>query len=340
MSFQGRSLDDMPLAAYSRGAVRDEDEVQEQLDQPGPATPGSSLAASTPHDPGAAGPAPAAATAAAATTGAPGRRLTLRFKLPSLRRPKAADGGAGAAGTAGSHAEVEPPFHAVSPSVRPAQPTYIVDEVAYGVGHGVGQAPADEPHGQLWRPRTADELKDAGRRRLDPNVLLRNPRVLFGGIVVIGVALLGLSILNGGGPTSGSNADQSQGPGGAIATPAPGDASVEVTSGKPGLFELTGSTGVGPAVDSQVDSTWTDALGNTLGLAGMASAGTRTTAVDFVLTWTMVIDGATMTFTSTAAECTVGMAVGMKVVNGTFVCKKLASDDGRLTIDVKGSYRT
>jgi hypothetical protein len=52
------------------------------------------------------------------------------------------------------------------------------------------------------------------------------------------------------------------------------------------------------------------------------------------------VAGTPVTFTSTDSECTIGMAVGAKAVSGTFVCKRLTSDDGKTTIDLKGSYRT
>jgi len=119
-----------------------------------------------------------------------------------------------------------------------------------------------------------------------------------------------------------------------------GAASVELTSSPTGTYELTGQTGAGPAVDSQVNATWGDGIGDTLGISGMASAGTRTTDAGFTLTWVTSVAGAPVTFTSTGGECTIGMAVGAKAVSGTFVCKKLASDDGKKTIDLKGSYRT
>jgi hypothetical protein len=55
---------------------------------------------------------------------------------------------------------------------------------------------------------------------------------------------------------------------------------------------------------------------------------------------TVPIDGASVTFTSNSGECTVGMAVNSKTVSGTFVCKKLKSDDGEYVVDARGTYRT
>jgi hypothetical protein len=93
-------------------------------------------------------------------------------------------------------------------------------------------------------------------------------------------------------------------------------------------------------VNSQVNATWTDPLGQSLGISGLASQGTRTTDPNFVLTWTMLVDGSAVTFTSRSSECTIGMAVAVKAVHGTFVCKNLASPDGRHVLDLRGSYTT
>ena len=63
-------------------------------------------------------------------------------------------------------------------------------------------------------------------------------------------------------------------------------------------------------------------------------------STNFVLTWTMLVNGAAVTFTSRAAECTIGMAVAVKAVHGTFVCKELRSPDGKHVVDLRGSYTT
>jgi hypothetical protein len=55
---------------------------------------------------------------------------------------------------------------------------------------------------------------------------------------------------------------------------------------------------------------------------------------------TVLVDGAPVTFTSESSECTIGMAVQSKWVNGTFVCKKLKSDDGKHVVEARGTYRT
>jgi len=155
------------------------------------------------------------------------------------------------------------------------------------------------------------------------------------------VALPIFSLLGGGGPASGSTGPNgSQGTGAFVPTPAPGSASVEVTSSPAGIHALIGATGAGAAVSSQLDATWTDATGESLGITGAASQGTRTTDPSFVLTWTMLIDNQPVTFTSRASECTIGMAVGVRAVHGTFVCKNLKSGDRHYEIDMRGDYTT
>ena len=53
-----------------------------------------------------------------------------------------------------------------------------------------------------------------------------------------------------------------------------------------------------------------------------------------------MVDGELVTFTSNAGECTIGMAVNPKSVTGSFTCHKVKSDDGKLTVDASGTYRT
>ena len=353
MTLHGRSLDDLPLAAYSTGVVPDEPE--ELVPDPDLVAASTSPEAGSPADP------IAAPTPDAAARG--GRRPSLR--LPSLRRRKvidaasapfqpvhpsvAAAGGFAAPMTAVPAAAIPmtaapmtaipmtaAPMTAIPMTAAPmtAGPTFAASTVsapAYGtpsITVPVGSAPPGaKPVSGLPR---------------DPRALLRNPKILAGGVVAIGVVLLAVSLLGGGGPSSGSTGpNSSQGTTAAQPTPIPvGAATVELTSGLSGIHELTGQTGAGPAVDSQVNATWGDGTGDTLGLTGMASAGVRTTDASFTLTWVTSVAGAAVTFTSTDSECTIGMAVGAKAVSGTFVCKKLTSDDGKKTIDLKGSYRT
>lgn len=176
-----------------------------------------------------------------------------------------------------------------------------------------------------------------------PREHLRDPRLILSGVIGIGVVLLVLSLLGvGGGPSGPGVADASpSAPVAAVATPAPaGNASVEVRAGLKGTYELIGATGTGRAADASIDSTWSDPLGNTLALRGLASAGTRTTGADLVLSWTVLVDGAPVTFTSRAGECTVGMAVSARSVTGSFTCKKFTSDDGQHIAGARGTYRT
>ncbi len=190
--------------------------------------------------------------------------------------------------------------------------------------------------GRLARP-----IPPMPRWLAHPRQNLRDPRLLFTGVIVVGVVLLVLSLLMGSGPTGPGAADASPGAPAAAPSSAPaGNASVDVTGKLEASYALTGITGSGPAAEGRLEATWGDASGATLGLSGPAYGGTRTTDAGLVLTWTVLVGGAPVTFTSDAAECTIGMAVNFKNVSGTFVCKKLESDDGELVVDVRGSYRT
>lgn len=177
-----------------------------------------------------------------------------------------------------------------------------------------------------------------------PRANVRDPRLLLSGVVAVGVVLLALSLLGGGGSPSGlAGADASPsalaGPG---TTQAPGgNASVEVAgTGVTATLGLAVVAAAAPVTAGTVSSTWNDALGNALALEGPVSAGTRTTAADFVLRWTVIVKAAPVTFTSRAGECTVGMAVKPQMVTGSFVCKKVTSDDGKYVVGARGTYRT
>jgi hypothetical protein len=190
-------------------------------------------------------------------------------------------------------------------------------------------------------PKAGPAGAAGGRRRGLPRLALRDPRVLAGGVIVVGLGLLAFSLLGGGGPATGSTGPKGTQDAGAVApTAAPGNASVELTDAMPGIHALTGASGAGAALSGQINATWTDPTGDSLGISGPASQGTRTTDPSFVLSWTMLIDNQSVTFTSRASECTIGMAVGVKVVHGTFVCKKLRSGDGKHAIDMRGTYTT
>lgn len=176
-----------------------------------------------------------------------------------------------------------------------------------------------------------------------PRQNLRDPRLLLSGVVGAGLVLLVLSVLLGGGGAAGLGAASASPSAPAFVATAPppaGNASVDVTGKLAGTHELVGVTGSGPAVASRIDATWSSATGAILGLSGAASSGTRTTDGTFVLTWTVLVGDTPVTFTSDSGECTVGMSVQPKTVTGSFVCKKLKSDDGKQTLDARGTYRT
>ena len=341
MSLHGRSLDDLPLAAYTTGVAPDEEEsVDPDLDVV-PAPP-----ALTQQDLAAAlvGASPAAAAPA------PVKRRGLSLKLPGLGRSKKADLDKGAPfQPVGSPPEPAPvPRPEPAPVYRP-DPAPVYHAVAQpaaaaaafqAVSGAIDAPPVVQPRRQ---PKgTPPAGAPAARVPRKPRQLIRDPRVLAGGAVVIGLALLGVSLLGGGGPASGAGGPgSSQGTAAVVPpTPVPGSASVELTGKITGIFTLTGATGAGAAVNSRVDATWTDATGQSLGIDGMASQGTRTTDADFVLSWTMLIDNLSVTFTSRASECTIGMAVGVKAVHGSFICKDLRSGDGKHVVDLRGTYTT
>jgi hypothetical protein len=349
MTLHGRSLDDMPLAAYSSGVVPDEAEEPEPDADPGwSSVPSSS--ASTYQEAAAAVQPEAAAPEAAVRTGP---RFSLPFHLPAVFRRRAPID-AESAPFQPVHRSSEPvqrSFEPVLRSFEPAQAMAAHVAVASGTpsmtaGTGGPRYGATAPAGAApgasgWAGAAPGGTSFTGvLARVPPR--LREPRVVAAGVVAIGLVLLALSILGGGGPSLGGGPSSSQGASASqpIAAP-PGNASIEVTSGKIGLYELAGQTGAGPAVESRIDATWGDAAGHTLGLVGLASQGTRTTAADFVLTWTVAAaGGAPVTFKSMAGECTIGMAVTIKAVNGSINCKRLKSTDGNQTIDFRGTYKT
>jgi hypothetical protein len=339
MSFQGRSLDDLPLAAYSTGIVPDEDEsLDPPVDPdlvPPPKLTQQDLAA-------------ALADAAASTETPPAKPQPLRvrrsMKIPSLRRGKAAA------------LQQAAPFQPVSAGGPPASSFQAVsssavspssfEPVASFQAAPFHAAPAFEPVGSpALAPAPGHSSAGAVRPRPRlalpmPELTLRDPRVLAAGVVVVGLAVLGFSLLGGGPATGSPGSDGNQNPGAIAPTAAPGAASVELTTALKGAYTLTGATGAGPAVGGQLNATWTDPFGDSLALTGLASSGTRWTDGTFVLTWTMLIGNQLVTFTSRDAECTIGMAVSPFAVHGTFVCKKLKSVDGDHVIDFKGSYTT
>lgn len=236
---------------------------------------------------------------------------------------------------------MEPQPEADEPEV--AQASVATPDIPFKPPIDTENMPADPAGLASNPPRTLPALPKAPEWLMHPREHVRDPRVALSGVVAVGVVLLLGSLMLGGGAPSGVAANASPTAPAFVPTAAPpaGAASVEAT-GKvgAGARELTGLTGSGPAVGQRIDSTWGDDAGTVLGLSGAASAGTRTTDSTFVLTWTVMVNGAPLTFTSDSGECTVGMAVQPKQVSGSFTCKKLRSPDGKVIVDVRGTYRT
>ncbi len=368
MSFQGRSLDDLPLAAYTTGVVPDEPETPDpDAAAPAPMTAQEAILAAqaAPAKPAtpAAKPDAKAAKVAPADKASGGRRPSFRLRLPGLPgRGKASQAAMEAAApfqpiagapvgatraVAGAGAAATP-FQAVAssappPVLHPAPPPAKAPAAKAQARTGV-PAPFQTVHVPVGPSSAVTSPLGtlAGRLPRVPSLPIRDPRVLAGGVVAIGAVLLVASLLGGGGPTVGAGGPGSSNDTTIVQpTAAPvGNATAELTSGLTGTYALSGATGSGPAAHDRLDATWTDTFGNTLGLSGMASAGTRTTDETFVLTWTVLVDGAPVTFTSTKGECTVGMALGVKSISGSYFCKQLKSVDGKHIIDANGTYKT
>lgn len=168
----------------------------------------------------------------------------------------------------------------------------------------------------------------------------QNPR-LVAGAGFVAVIVVGVSLLMGGG-NGPSAAAATIGPSGTGIVPVvadPGSATLVLTGSVKATFTMTGN--VAQAVTGNlVGATWADSLQNVLTLNGPLDRGTRTTDAGLVLTWGLMVDGKLVTFTSKAGECTIGMASNPKNVTGSFACRKLKSDDGKLTVEASGTYRT
>ena len=269
MSFHGRSPDDLPLAAYSTGVVDDEpdEEIVDESSQPHSQQEAVALAMGI--DP----PAKPEAEPAAPRRGRGRPRLSL--PRPSLPRPSMP--AMPKLGVRGRTAAVaESPFQLEPPQVsmtvaqvraEMAAATPTVTPVATPRATGVP--------GRAW----GLNLGDLGTTLRNPRTAVRDPRVLFGGLIAVGAVLLGVSLLGGGnlagGPGPGATA--SAGPG--IAVPAgPGPATVQVTGRIEGSFTLTGTAGFGKPADGQLASVWADSAGTDLALTGRVGSGTRTTS--------------------------------------------------------------
>ncbi|HYK96655.1 MAG TPA: hypothetical protein VE011_12455 [Candidatus Dormibacteraeota bacterium] len=205
--------------------------------------------------------------------------------------------------------------------------------------------PAD-PYGQAAPPHVAAPAAAAPMpfRELlrNPRGNVRDPRLVLSGVIAFGVILLGVSLLGGGAVqgqgTALASPTAASGPGTPVAPV--GNASVEITGALTGTFDLTGVSGTGKPSGSSMASTWSDPAGDALALGGPVSAGTRATDAGFVLSWTVMVKGKAVTFTSSAGECVIGMAVKPATVSGSFTCHRVKSADGKLVVGATGTYRT
>ena len=333
MSFQGRSPDDLPLAAYSTGIV--DDEPEEDFAEPShPLTQQEAIALAMGIEPPAK-PEPEPEPEPGAVPRRSGRpkvslpRLSLpRPSLPAM--PRMGIRGRTAA-VADSPFQLEPPTASMSVAHVPT-----VKRAAPSVAAPVATPRSTDVPGRTWLP----DLGDLGARLRDPKTALREPRVLFGGLIAIGVVLLGVSLLGGGNSAGGPGPDASASAA-PIAVPAgPGPATVEVTGRIDGSFTLAGTAGFGKPTDGQLAATWADSAGTGLSLSGRVGSGTRTTSGDLVLSVTVMVDGAPVLFQSEDGECFVGMAETMSNVTGSFVCEELMSADGRMKVKITGNYKT
>lgn len=200
-----------------------------------------------------------------------------------------------------------------------------IDKVAEGDGRAASEAGPRPPFRELLQ---------------HPRAHTRDPRLLLSGVITVGAVLLAVSLL-GGGAKPGTAAVASARPSTPVipVTVDPGEATLVLTGSLNATYTLTGSAGQ-PAVGATVGAAWNDPLQNVLTLDGPNDRGTRTTDAGLVLTWGLMVDGRLVTFTSKKGECTIGMAMNPKNVSGSFACRKITSDDGKLTVSASGNYRT
>ena len=168
----------------------------------------------------------------------------------------------------------------------------------------------------------------------------RNPRIAVGAGFVA-VILIGLLLLSAGGQAPSSLAANASptAPAVVVVLPPTGDATLVLTGAVQGTYTLAGGAR-DAAKANAFTANWTDTTQDALALEAKVDRGTRTTDVALVLRLSVVVNGVPVTFTSTKGECTIGMGVQPTTVSGSFSCKKLKSDDGKLTIGATGTYRT
>lgn len=226
----------------------------------------------------------------------------------------------------------------VTPTTAPAGTAQHAPESPFGMARA---DPADlqaDPHG-IAAPQRVE-----GARRAPTAAVLdlarRNPRLAAGAgfvaVILVGLVLLGAS---GQAPASLAASASPTAPPVAVVLPPTGDATLVLTGAVKGTYAFGG--GARDAARAVTFSaTWTDATQDTLSLDAKVDRGTRTTDASLVLRMTVMVGGAPVTFTSKAGECTVGMGVQPTTVTGSFSCKKLKSEDGKLVVDARGTYRT
>jgi hypothetical protein len=346
MAFQGRSPDDLPLAAYSTGVVNGEPD-EEIVDEPThPLSQQEAIALAMGIDaPAKPEPAKAATAKSEAAKSEPEpdaprrgpRRPRLSLPRPSLPRPTMPTMPRlgvrnQVAAVADSPFHLEPPAMTKAVAHVPAATSALQGArmtAATPRATGIPRAP--------WRPN----IGDLGTKLRDPRTAVRDPRVLVGGVIGIGVVLLGVSLLGGGIAGGGPVPDASPSAGPGIGVPAgPGPATLQVTGRFDGSFTLTGTAGFGKPADGQLASTWADSAGAALALTGRVGSGMRTTSGELVLSVTVPVGGTPVLFESTDAECFVNMAEKMGNVTGSFVCEEITSTDGRTTVKITGTYQT
>ena len=235
------------------------------------------------------------------------------------------------------------PLAAYSTGVDPATepPEMEATAVARELAPVVSHVDAVDPAADVPIPDDEPKPAVAGAVLVRARALAsRNPR-LAAGVGFAVVIVVGLSLLLGGGKGA-AVAAATAGPSVAASVTIvadPGSATLVLTGSVKQTFTMTGSAAQ-PVAGNLVGATWADSLQTVLTLNGPVDRGTRTTDAGLVLTWGLMVDGKLVTFTSKAGECTIGMASNPKGVTGTFACRKLKSDDGKLTVQASGTYRT
>jgi hypothetical protein len=335
MSFKGRSPDDLPLAAYTTGVT--DDEPDEDIAEPSQLSQQDAIALAMGIEPASAAEPVAAASAGGVAIPRPSMpsltlpRLALpRLSLPRLSLPRFA--------VPRFSRGLSPRREAPVPAVAAESPFEISPAtLAMSVAHAAPLAPA-----AVARPGRTRRLDagDVGATLRNPRIAARDPRVLFGGMIGIGVVLLGLSVLGGGSPRGVVTGASPSAPPGAGVPTTPGPGTIQVAGDFEATFTLTGTVAIGKPADGLLAATWGDGAGSSFTLTGPVASNMRTTSPGLTLAVTVMRNGAPVTFTSEAGECTIGMAEKISNVTGSFVCPEIRSNGGRFTVKLSGSYQT